>query len=180
MPDRQFTVFFDNVEVPASDLIGEPDEGVRYMFDALNPERMMVAAWCLGLGDFALEKAVTYAGQRAPFGQPIGSYQAVQHPLARAQARLDAARMMMYTAARVFDSGGDAGYYANAAKLLASDAAVDAVDAAIQTHGGYAFTDEYDISSIWPVVRLLKVAPINNEMILNYIGEHVLGLPKSY
>ncbi len=101
-------------------------------------------------------------------------------PLARSRVALDAARLMMYTAARTFDDGGNAAYYANAAKLLASEAATTACDTAIQTFGGYAFTNEYDVSTIWPVARLLRIAPVNNEMVLNYIGEHVLGLPKSY
>jgi alkylation response protein AidB-like acyl-CoA dehydrogenase len=180
MPDRQFAVFFDNVEVPAANLIGEEGEGFRYLFSALNPERVLVSAWAIGLGDYALAKAVNYARERAPFGSPIGSYQALQHPLARSRVALDAARLMMYTAARTFDEGGNAGYAANAAKLLASEAATNACDAAIQTFGGYAFTTDYDVSTIWPVARLLRIAPVNNEMVLNYIGEHVLDLPKSY
>jgi acyl-CoA dehydrogenase len=180
MPDRQFTVFFDDVEVDADRLVGTEGEGFRAMFDALNPERVMASAWAIGLGDFVLDKAVAYARERAPFGTPIGSYQALQHPLAQAKVDLDAARLMMYTACRVFDDGGNAGYLANAAKLLASRAATAACDAAIQTHGGYAFNDEYDIATVWPNVRLLQIAPVNNEMILNYIGEHVLRLPRSY
>jgi acyl-CoA dehydrogenase len=180
MPDRQFTVFFDDVEVGEDRLIGTEGEGFRYLFDALNPERVVAAAWGIGLGDFVLDKAVAYARDRAPFGKPIGSYQALQHPLAQAKTDLDAARLMMYTACRVFDAGGNAGYLANAAKLLASQAATAACDAAIQTHGGYAFNDEYDVATVWPNVRLLQVAPINNEMILNYIAEHVLRLPRSY
>lgn len=180
LADRQFTVFFTDVDVAGDAVIGELDQGVRYLFDALNPERVLVSAWALGMGDFALQKAVAYARDRSPFGKPIGSYQALQHPLARARARLDAARLMMYTAARLFDSGGEAAYLANAAKLLASEAAVEACDAALQTHGGYAFDRGYDVIGIWPVARLLRIAPINNEMVLNYIGEHVLGLPRSY
>lgn len=180
MPDGQFAVFFDDVAVPADRLIGEEDEGFRCLFDALNPERMLVSSWAIGLGDFVLRKAVEYARERAPFQSPIGSYQAIQHPLARSRASLDAARLMMYTAARIFDEGGDAAYFANAAKLLASEAAVATCDAAIQTFGGYSFTAEYDVATVWPMARLLRIAPINNEMILNYIGEHVLGLPRSY
>ncbi|HEV8298835.1 MAG TPA: acyl-CoA dehydrogenase family protein [Acidimicrobiales bacterium] len=180
MPDRQFTVFFDDLELEADRLIGDEGEGFHYLFDALNPERLLVAAWAVGLGDYVLAKAVAYARERAPFGKPIGSYQALQHPLAEGKARLDAARLMMFTACRIFDGGGNAGYLSNAAKLLASQAAVDVCDHAIQTHGGYAFNQEYDVSTIWPVVRLLKIAPVNNEMILNYIGEHVLRLPRSY
>jgi acyl-CoA dehydrogenase len=180
MPDRQFTVYFDDVEVEADRLIGEEGEGFRYLFDALNPERVLAAAWAIGLGDFVLAKAVAYARDRAPFGAPIGSYQALQHPLALSKAELDAARLVMYAACGVFDQGGNAGYLANTAKLLGANAAVDACDRAIQVHGGYAFNQEYDVATVWPAVRLLKIAPVNNEMILNYIGEHVLRLPRSY
>jgi acyl-CoA dehydrogenase len=180
LADRQFAVFFTDVRVTADQVIGEVDEGFTYLFDALNPERLLVSAWAIGLGDFALGKAVAYARERSPFGKPIGSYQGVQHPLARARARLDAARLMMYSAARTFEAGGRAGYLANAAKLLASEAAVDACDAAIQVHGGSGFDRDSDVITIWPVARLLRVAPINNEMVLNFIGEHELGLPRSY
>ena len=180
LADRQFAVFFTDVEVAADRIVGGLDEGFSCLFDALNPERLLVSAWAIGLGDFALSKAAAYARERAPFGRPIGAYQGVQHPLARARARLDAARLMMYSAARLFDSGANAGYLANAAKLLASEAAVEACDAAIQTHGGYGFDRDYDVITIWPMARLLRVAPINNEMVLNYIGEHVLDLPRSY
>ena len=178
--DLQHTVFFDDVVVTPDQLIGEEGQGFRYMFDALNPERVLTAAWACGIGDYALNKGVEYASTRAPFGTPIGAYQALQHPLARSKANLDAARLMMYTAAKTFDEGGDAGYLANAAKLLASEAAVNTVDAVIQTFGGYAFTADYDVTTLWPMARLLRIAPVNNEMVLNYIGEHVLGLPKSY
>lgn len=179
MPDRQFSVFFTDVRVPADRLIGEVDEGFRYLFDALNSERLLAAAWALGVGDYALHKAVEYARERAPFGKPIGGYQGVQHPLARAKANLDAARLAMYTASQAFDSGVNAGYLANTAKYLASTAAVDACDAAIQTHGGYGFDNDYDVHTLWGIARLLKIAPVNNEVILNYIGEHVLRLPRS-
>ncbi len=179
MPDRQFSVFFTDVSVPADRLIGVEGEGFRYVFDALNSERLLAAAWALGIGDYALAKAVDYARERAPFGKPIGAYQGVQHPLANAKVKLDAARLMMYTAALAFDRGINVGYLANSAKLLASTAAVDACDAAIQTHGGYAFDNAVDVHSLWAIARLLKIAPVNNEVILNYIGEHVLRLPRS-
>lgn len=179
MPDRQYSVFFTDVRVPAERRIGEQDEGFRYLFDALNSERLLAAAWALGVGDFALDKAVAYAQERAPFGKPIGAYQGVQHPLARAKANLDAARLAMYTASQAFDSGVNAGYLANTAKYLASTAAVDACDAAIQTHGGYGFDNDVDVHTLWGIARLLKIAPVNNEIILNYIGEHVLRLPRS-
>lgn len=179
MPDRQYSVFFTDVRVPADRLIGAEGEGFRLLFDALNCERLLAAAWAIGVGDFALAKAVAYVRERAPFGTPIGAYQAVQHPLAMAKVKLDSARLLMYTASRSFDDGVQGGYLANAAKLLASTAAVEACDAAIQSHGGYAFDNDIDVATLWSIARLLKIAPVNNEIILNYIGEHVLRLPRS-
>jgi hypothetical protein len=179
-PEHQFFVFLNDVEVPAENLIGERDNGLRALFDALNPERLLVSAWAIGLGDHALAKGVEYASTRAPFGTPIGGYQAVQHPLARAKARLEAARLMLYTACDAYDSGGDAGAAANMAKLLASEAAGDAIDTVVQAHGGSAFDHESDVITLWPMIRLLRIAPVNNEMVLNYLAERVLGLPKSY
>ena len=178
--ERQYMVFFDNVRLPADALIGEAGKGAKLMFEGLNSERLLAAAAALGIGDYALNKAVNYAGERKPFGKPIGSYQALQHRMALAKAELEAARLMTYSAAERFDAGENAGAHANMAKLLASRAAVAAVEAAIQTHGGYAFDRDYDVVTLWPMVRLMEIAPINNEMLLNYIGEHVLGLPKSY
>ncbi len=178
--ERQYMVFFDNVRMPADALIGEAGKGAKLMFEGLNSERLLAAAAALGIGDYALKKAVAYSLDRKPFGKPIGSYQALQHRMALAKAELEAARLMTYSAAERFDAGEDAGAHANMAKLLASRAAVSAVEAAIQTHGGYAFDRDYDIVTLWPMVRLMEIAPINNEMLLNYIGEHVLGLPKSY
>jgi alkylation response protein AidB-like acyl-CoA dehydrogenase len=179
-PEHQFVLHFDDVEVPAENLIGTRDEGLRALFDALNPERLLVSAWAVGLGTHALQRGVDYARTRAPFGTPIGSYQGVQHPLARARAHLDAARLMMYAACDEYDSGGDAGAYANTAKLLASEAANMAADAVIQAFGGSAFDEDSDIITLWPMIRLLRIAPVNNEMILNYISEKLLRLPKSY
>lgn len=178
--ERQYQVFFDNVRMPAEALIGEAGKGAKLMFEGLNAERLLAASAALGLGDYVLKKAVAYSLDRKPFGKPIGSYQALQHRMALAKAELEAARLMTYSAAERFDAGEDAGAHANMAKLLASRAAVAAMDAAIQTHGGYAFDRDYDIISLWPMIRLMEIAPINNEMLLNYIGEHVLGLPKSY
>lgn len=178
--ERQYMVFFDNVKLPADALIGEAGKGAKLMFEGLNSERLLAAAAALGIGEYALKKAVAYSLDRKPFGKPIGSYQALQHRMALAKAELEAARLMTYSAAERFDAGEDAGAHANMAKLLASRAAVSAVEAAIQTHGGYAFDRDYDIVTLWPMVRLMEIAPINNEMLLNYIGEHVLGLPKSY
>lgn len=179
-PDSQFAVFMDGVQLDRDTLIGEEGQGARAMFDALNSERVLVAALGVGLGDFALAKAVAYARERAPFGTPIGAYQGLQHRLARAKAHVDAARLAVYDAAEAFDRGEAAGPRCTTAKLLASEAAVEACDAAIQVHGGYAFDADYDVITMWPLVRLLCIAPVNNEMVLNSIGEHVLGLPKSY
>jgi acyl-CoA dehydrogenase len=179
-PERQFEVFLTDVEVPADALIGREGEGFECLLSCLNQERVMVSAWALGLGDFALRKAVDYANERAPFGKPIGSYQAVQHPLALAKANMEAARQVMYCAAAQYDDGGDAGAMANMSKLLSSRAALQAVEAAIQTHGGYGFVVENDIITLWPMIRVLQIAPLNNESILNFIGERVLGMPRSY
>lgn len=178
--ERQYMVFFDNVELPTDALIGEAGKGAKAMFEGLNSERLLAAGAALGLGDYALAKAVAYSKDRKPFGKPIGSYQALQHRMAMAKAQIEAARLMTYSAAERFDAGEDAGAHANMAKLLGSEAAVAAVEAALQTHGGYGFDRDYDVVTLWPMLRLLKIAPINNEMLLNYIGEHVLGLPKSY
>jgi acyl-CoA dehydrogenase len=179
-PDRQFTVFMDEVEVEEDGLVGADGTGASVMFDALNTERLLVAAMALGLGEYALGKGVAYARERSPFGRPIGAYQGVQHRLARAKAHIEAARAVIYGAAEGFDRGEPVGPACSMAKLLGSEAGVEACDAAIQVHGGYAFDAGYDVSTIWPLVRLFCIAPVNNEMVLNSIGQHVLGLPKSY
>ncbi|MGW0021433.1 acyl-CoA dehydrogenase family protein [Rhodococcus sp. NPDC003382] len=179
-PERQFSVWFDNVTLPSDSLIGEAGHGLAAMFDSLNAERVVIAAWTLGLGRLALDKAVGYARARSPWGSPIGSYQAVSHPLAAAKAHLDAARAMTYRAAEGFDRGEDAADDANIAKYLASEASYRAIDAAIQTHGGSGFDEDTDIITLYPMIRILRVAPLNNEMILNYISRRMLGLPRSY
>jgi len=179
-PERQFSVYFDDVVIPPEWLIGDEGRGMAAMFDSLNSERVVISAWTLGLGDFVLAKAVEYAKVRAPWGPPIGSYQAVAHPLAKAKASLEAARVMNYKAAEEFDKGLSAGTQANMAKYLASEASYAAVDAAIQTYGGAAFDDDSDVFTMFPMIRLLRIAPLNNEMILNYISNYVLGLPRSY
>jgi alkylation response protein AidB-like acyl-CoA dehydrogenase len=179
-PERQFTVRLDDVAIRPGSVIGAPGEGAKAIFEALNSERVVIAAWTLGLGYRALERAVNYARTRAPWGRPIGSYQAVAHPLARARVLLDAARTMTYEAAATVDAQEPSGAQANAAKLLASEAADLALDAAIQTYGGSAFDEESDLVALWPMIRILRIAPLNNEMVLNYMAEHVLGLPRSY
>ena len=178
-PEYQFEVFLDGVEVPAEALIGQEGLGFDHLLACLNQERVTIAAWALGLGEYALRKAVEYAKVRAPFGQPIGAHQGVAHPLALAAAEMEAARQVMWSAAADYDSGKDAGAKANMAKLLASRAALGAVEAAIQTHGGSAFVYETDVITLWPMIRILQIAPLNNESVLNYIAERVLGLPRS-
>lgn len=178
-PENQYEVFFDDVEVSTEALIGEEGRGFDYLLSCLNQERIVIAAWALGLGNYALEKAVSYAKVRAPFGKPIGANQAVQHPLALAKAQMEAARHVMYAAAAGYDQGRDAGAEANMAKLLGTQAALAAVEAAIQTHGGSAFVYETDVITLWPMIRVLQIAPLNNESILSYIAERVLGLPRS-
>jgi acyl-CoA dehydrogenase len=179
-PEKQFLVFFDNVIVPKENVVGDPGKGIRSLFDGLNPERILVAAMSAGMGRYALNKGVSYANEREVFGRPIGAHQGLQHPLALAKSHLELASLMMRKAAWVYDNGGNAGEFANVAKLAAADAAVEACDIAIQVHGGNGFTKEYDLMNIYSMCRVMKTAPVSREMILNYIGEHVLELPKSY
>ena len=179
-PEGQYTVFLSDVEVGEEALIGRQGEGFDHLFDSLNTERLVWAAGMLGIGEYALARAVAYVKERAPFGAPIGSYQAVQHPLALAKINLEAARGMTYQAAVDYEEGRPAGERATMAKFLASRAALEAVEAAIQSHGGHAFVIETDIATLWPMVRVMQVAPLNNESVLNYVSERVLGLPRSY
>lgn len=179
-PEKQFLVYFDDVRVPRENLLGEEGKGIRYLFDGLNPERIMVASMAVGVGRYALEKAVSYARERKVFSVPIGAHQGLAHPMAQAKAHLELASLMNLKAAWVFDRGENAGPWANIAKFTAADAALEACDIAIQTHGGNGFDRDYDLINIWSLCRLLKTAPISREMILNYIDEHVLGLPPSY
>jgi acyl-CoA dehydrogenase len=181
-PETQFTVFFDDVRVPRGELVGEEGKGTKYLFDALNPERISAAAVAVGLGRFVLDKAVAYAKERVVFDQPIGSHQGLQHPLAEATTNLELAALMTRYAAGVFD-GGDkltAAAYANMAKFAAAEAATEACDLAIEVHGGSGFSNDVDLITVWPYIRMLRTVPVSREMILNYIGEHVLGLPRSY
>lgn len=178
-PEKQFEVFFDEVRVPRENVLGE-GLGLKPIFDALNPERVTVAAMGVGLGRYALGKAVEYAKVRKVFGTPIGAHQGLAHPMAEVKTKIELAALMNRRAAEMFDAGEEAGMYANMAKLSAADAAIEAVDVAMEVHGGSGFTGDVDVITLWPVVRLLKTAPVSREMILNYIGEHVLGLPRSY
>ncbi|PSR34730.1 MAG: acyl-CoA dehydrogenase [Sulfobacillus benefaciens] len=178
--ERQAQVFLEDVEVPESAVIGEAGQGFRYLFDALNPERINVAAMAVGLGRYLTTRAVDYAKTREVFGVSIGSHQSLQHPLAEAKTHLELAWLMNLRAAEVYDQGGAPGEYANMAKLGAVDAALEAADIAIEVHGGNGFTRDYDLLSIWTLCRLLKTAPVSRELVLSYIGHHVLGLPASY
>jgi alkylation response protein AidB-like acyl-CoA dehydrogenase len=180
----QWTVHFDGAVVPAENLVGEEHAGALVMFNTLNPERVLIAAGACGQTERLLEMSIAYASQRVVFGsRPIGAYQAIQHPLADLRIRLEAARGLLYKAAAAFDAGIDpheAGAYANMAKYLATDLAIDAADRAIQTHGGSGFSEDVGVIGYWERTRLMRTAPISKEMILNFVGEHVLGLPKSY
>ncbi|MDW8041622.1 MAG: acyl-CoA dehydrogenase family protein [Nitrososphaerota archaeon] len=179
-PEWQYLVYFDDVEVPPDNLIGRENDGYRALFEGLNVERLMIAAIAVGLGSYALSKAVEYAKQRVVFDVPIGSHQGVQFPLARAAINLEAARSLIYSAARLYDNGSGGVELANAAKYIAAEAALEAIDAAVQTFGGYAYEFETDIMNIYSIARVLKTAPVTNELVLNYIATHVLKLPKSY
>ena len=179
---RQFMLYFDEVEVPVTQRIGPEHRGAVVLFQALNPERILIAAALVGLSEFALTKTVAYARERKVFGEtPIGAYQGVQHPLARVKIAQEATRLLTYKAAWLFDrEAPEAGHYADMAKHMASELAIAAVDAAIQTHGGSGFVRDQHLIDLWTSVRLFKTAPLNNEMILNQLAEHLLGLPRSY
>lgn len=181
-PDRQFTVFFDDVVVPADRVIGGvADLGLRQIFSGLNPERVNVAAQAVGLGRYFVGKAVAYAREREVWGVPIGAHQGVAHPLAEAKIELELARLMMYKAAWLFDRGLDGvGEAAAVAKLAAADAVLHAFDQTVQVHGGNAFATEYGIGDLWGLTRLMRSAPVSREMVLNYVAQHSLGLPRSY
>ena len=173
-------VFLDDVIIPADALVGEEGKGFRQILAGMNAERILIAAECIGDGRFLLERAVQYANEREVFGRPIGANQGVQFPLAKAYAQLRAADLVRFDAAAKYDAHEDCGAEANMAKLLAAEASWAAANAAIDTHGGFGFAVEYDIERKFRETRLYQVAPINNNLILAYLGQHVLGLPKSY
>lgn len=173
-------VFFDNLEVPAENLVGEEGQGFRYILDGMNAERILVASECIGDGRWLLGKGVAYANERKVFGHMIGQNQGIQFPLARAYAELEAADMIARRAAALFQAGQPCGADANIAKLLASEATWHAAEAAMQTHGGFGFAQEYDIERKWREARIYQTAPISTNLILAYVGQHVLGLPRSY
>ncbi len=173
-------VFFDSLRVPAENLIGEEGKGFRYILDSMNAERILVASEAIGDGRWFVEKAAKYANDRVVFDRPIGRNQAVQFPIARAYAEIEAASLMVRKACALFEAGKPCGPEANMAKLLSSEASWHAGEAAIQTHGGFGFACEYDIERKWRETRLFQVAPISTNLILAYLAEHVLGMPRSY
>ena len=173
-------VFFDNFEVPAGNLIGEEGKGFRYILDGMNAERILIAAECIGDGYWFIDKARNYARERIVFDRPIGQNQGVQFPIARAYANVRAADLMRYEAARLFDAGDPCGAEANIAKLLAADASWEAANVCLQTHGGFGFATEYDVERKFRETRLYQVAPVSTNLILAFLGEHVLEMPRSF
>jgi acyl-CoA dehydrogenase len=173
-------LFFTNFEVPAENLIGDEGRGFRYILDGMNAERILIAAECVGDGYWFIDKARAYAGERVVFDRPIGQNQGVQFPIAQAYASLRAADLMRYEGARLFDAGQPCGAEANLAKLLAADASWQAANVCLQTHGGFGFATEYDVERKFRETRLYQVAPISTNLILSYLGEHVLGMPRSF
>ena len=179
-PEKQFTLYFDNVEVPTDRLLGTEGDGLRQVFVGLNPERIMSAALANGIGRYALERAAAYAREREVWGTPIGRHQGLSHPLAIAKIEVELARLMTQKAAWANDTGIDAGEAANMAKYAAAEAALRALDQSIQTHGGNGMSTEFGLADMWGAARLIRTAPVSREMILNFVAQHSLGLPKSY
>ncbi|SEK94325.1 hypothetical protein SAMN04515666_102421 [Bosea lupini] len=173
-------VFFDNVKVPAANLVGEEGKGFRYILSGMNAERILIAAECVGDAKWFIDKASNYAKERQVFGRPIGQNQGIQFPIARAYANMRAAELMVREAIRLYEAGANPGAEANMAKMLAADASFEAANACIQTHGGFGFAEEYDIERKFRETRLYQVAPISTNLILSYLAEHVLGMPRSY
>jgi len=179
-PDSQFTVFLDDVEVGDDALIGTAGTGLRQVFAGLNPERILVGAICGGVGRYAIAKAVDYAKQRQVWSTPIGAHQGIAHPLAEAHIAVELSRLATIRSAELFDAGQPAGEAANIAKFAASEAALQALDQAIQTHGGNGLAHEYGLSELWFITRLMRTAPVSREMVLNFVAQTSLGLPRSY
>ncbi|MFC4946491.1 acyl-CoA dehydrogenase family protein [Pseudonocardia sp. GCM10023141] len=180
LPEKQHTLRFDEVRVPASALVGEEGAGFRQVFHGLNPERITGAALCVGIARYALDRASRYAKDRQVWSAPIGAHQGVSHPLAKAKIETELAALMTHKAAWLHDRGLPAGEASNMAKYAAAEAALAAIDAAIQTHGGNGVASEFGLLPYWGLARLLRIAPVNREMILNFVAQHSLGLPRSY
>ncbi|HTM44918.1 MAG TPA: acyl-CoA dehydrogenase family protein [Polyangiaceae bacterium] len=179
-PEKQYTLFFDNVLVPATHLLGNEGEGLKQVFIGLVPERITGAAIANGIGLYALERASRYARERSVWGVPIGAHQGIAHPLAKAKIEIELARLITAKAAWLCDQGQEAGEAANMAKYAAAEASLAALDQAIQTHGGNGLATEYGLATLWGMARLLRTAPVSREMVLNYVAHHTLSLPKSY
>ena len=173
-------VFFDDMVIPADSLVGEEGKGFRYILDGMNAERILIAAECIGDARWFIKKATDYANDRNVFGRPIGKNQGIQFPIAEAYMQTEAANLMVENAARKYESGEKAGAEANMAKYLASEASWQAADMCMQTHGGFAFAEEYDVERKFRETRLYRIAPVSNNLVLSFVGEHVLGMPKSY
>jgi len=173
-------VFFDNVKVPAENLVGEEGKGFRYILSGMNAERILIASECVGDAKWFIEKASKYASERHVFGRPIGQNQGIQFPIAKAYANMRAAELMVREAIRLYEAGENPGAEANMGKMLAADASFEAANACIQTHGGFGFAEEYDVERKFRETRLYQVAPISTNLILSYLAEHVLGMPRSY
>lgn len=173
-------IFFDNLRVPAENLIGEEGKGFRYILSGMNAERILIGAECIGDAKWFIRKASAYAREREVFGKPIGANQGIQFPIAQAYAQMCAAELMVHHAAQLYETGANVGAEANMAKMLAADASWAAADMCIQTHGGFGFAEEYDVERKFREARLYRVAPISTNLVLSYLGEHVLGLPRSY
>ena len=180
LPEKQFTLHFDDVRVPAGALVGEEGAGFRQVFHGLNPERITGAALCVGIARYALTRAARYANERQVWDRPIGAHQGVAHPLAKAKIETELAALMTGKAAWLHDRGLPAGEASNMAKYAAAEAALAAIDAAMQTHGGNGVAAEFGLVPYWGLARLLRIAPVNREMILNFVAQHSLGLPRSY
>ena len=173
-------MFFDNMPVPANALIGEQGKGFRYILSGMNAERILIASECIGDAKWFIQKSAEYAKQRTVFGRPIGQNQGVQFPIAKAYSQMRAAELMLKEAIRRYDQGENPGEEANLAKMLAADASWAAAEACVQTHGGFGFAEEYDVERKFREARLYQVAPISTNLILSYISEHVLDMPRSY
>jgi alkylation response protein AidB-like acyl-CoA dehydrogenase len=179
-PDKSHQVFFDDLKVPGQNLIGQEGRGLAVAFTGLNTERILTSALCTGIGHYALDKAVRYANERRVWAQPIGAHQAIAHPLAAAHIHLQAAQLMAERACELYDSGSEVGELANMAKYLGAAAGLEALDTAVGVHGGNGVTFEYQLANYFWLVRMLNMGPVSKEMILNFVAEHSLGLPRSY
>jgi alkylation response protein AidB-like acyl-CoA dehydrogenase len=180
LPEKNYTTYFDNVVMPADALVGVEGQGLKILFDSLNSERLLVAGMNVGQADYVLNRAVEYAKTRAPFDTPIGAYQSIQHPLARAKTYVEAARTMLYKACEAFDRGENAGIEANMVKILSSEAFKMSAEIAMTTFGGAGVDVTQDILPFYIAAQNNTVAPVNNQIVLSFIAEKVLGLPKSY